>query len=190
MKLILASASPQRRDLLAAAGYRFEVLEAEVEEDEVGRPDSIAEANALAKARQVSASLGDPTAVVLGADTVVALEGRAFGKPADEAEAASMLGRLAGQVHLVHTGVAVVHAGRSVSEVATSEVTFRPLDPAEIAGHVASGEWRGRAGGYAIQGAAGAFVESLEGDLDTVIGLPLQLVARLLPGDVQPTSAL
>jgi septum formation protein len=118
------------------------------------------------------------TALVLGADTLVTLDGAILGKPRDAAQAAEYVGRLAGRSHAVVGGIALVRGGALISEaVEVTEVTFRALDPADIEGYVALGEWRGRAGGYAIQGRGAALVRTIAGDYLNVVGLPL---ARLL----------
>jgi septum formation protein len=121
--------------------------------------------------------------LVIGCDTEVALDGRALGKPADEAQAREFLGRLAGRSHEVLSGLALVGPGEGQSRegVASSTVTFRELSDSEIETYVASGEWRDRAGGYAIQGKGGQLAERVEGDLDNVIGLPVELLLKLAP---------
>ena len=186
MDLILASASPQRRTLLGEAGYRFKVVPADVPEIAEGpEPVHIALLNAEAKARAVASDLG-PDVAVLGADTVVDAGGVPLGQPADEAEAASFLRLLSGTQHEVHTGVCVVHAEGERSGVASVRVRFRQLSDVDIASYVDRGEWKGRAGGYAIQETGDAFVEAIEGDFDCCVGLPMRLVAELLPESVQP----
>jgi septum formation protein len=119
---------------------------------------------------------------ILGADTVIDLDGELLGKPADADDARRMLARLSGRTHEVHTGVALVHrpSGLVAEDVATSSVTFRPLAPAEIEASIESGEPFGKAGGYAIQGGAARFVARLDGELDNVVGLPLSLVRELV----------
>lgn len=195
--LVLASASPRRRDLLTRMGHRFSVVAADV--DESPRPGESAvdlvRRLALAKAEAVAADRDD--VVVIGADTVVEVDGDVLGKPADDAEAAAMLGRLAGRTHRVVTGVAVLRrsarpvppvgsaasAGSSaavtvVAEV--TEVTFGPLSAVDIAGYVATGEPRDKAGAYAIQGIGGQFVASITGNYDNVVGLPTHRLRLLL----------
>lgn len=187
MALVLASASPQRRDLLIAAGYDFTTLTSGSPEVEQGDPELVALANATAKAEAVAAGLAD-SEVVLAADTVVSRDGRLFGKPRDRDEAEEMLASLSSGAHLVHTGVAVAHAGGTRSGADATEVIFKELSAAGIAAHVALGEWEGRAGGYAIQESGADLVASVNGRIDTVIGLPMALVAELLPEGVQPQS--
>lgn len=190
MRLILASASPQRQRLLEEAGYRFETLPSDADELESGlEPAQLAVHNASLKARSVAEGLQH--AVVVGSDTVVALDGNPFGKPANERHAAAMLSALAGREHMVHSAIAVVTCDgdgikTEVSGVATTVVRFSPLSACQIDAHLALGEWRGRAGGYAIQESGHEIVESIEGDLDTVIGIPMALLAEMLPVAVQP----
>jgi septum formation protein len=186
LDLILASASPQRRKLLGEAGYGFEVVPADVPEIAEGpEPVLIALLNAEAKARAVASKSGSQV-VVLGADTVVDVDGMPLGQPADETEAANFLRLLSGTQHQVHTGVCVVHAEGERSGVASVRISFRELTDQDIAEYVELGEWRGRAGGYAIQETGDTFVSSVEGDFDCCVGLPMRLVVELLPESVQP----
>jgi septum formation protein len=173
--VILASASPQRRAILAQVGIPFEVRPANVEEETAGDPAAVAEANARRKAEAVGGDL------VLGADTIVALDGAILGKPRDAGQAREYVGRLNGRTHAVVGGIALVEAGRTTTAVETTNVTFRAVDAATLDWYVATGEWQGRAGGYAIQGAGAALVAGIEGDYLNVVGLPL---ARLL--DLKP----
>ena len=180
MKLILASRSPQRRALLRGLGVRFTVRQPRFEETEQGDPSQVALANALGKARSVVRRDGE---IVLGVDTVVALDGRIYGKPADEAQARATLEALSGATHTVFSGVALVGpSAEPRTAVAATAVTFRPLGAAAIESYLATGEWQGRAGGYAIQGAGAALVLSLDGDDTNVIGLPLPTLLSLWPG--------
>ena len=188
-RLILASASPRRSQLLSEAGISFDVQISGVDEsyDSFERPEEVAEGLSLRKARAVAALLQGEDALVLGADTVVALsvEGawRLLGKPAGAVEAEEMLSQLSGSKHAVITGVSVIDAA-TAAELTSSEctwVTMREITPMEVKGYVASGEWEDKAGGYAIQETADAFVSSLEGGgFDNVVGLPIGLVRRLL----------
>jgi len=181
-RLVLASASPRRRELLAELGEPFEIRPADADERPLPgeKPEAMVIRLALAKAR-AAAGEGE---VALGADTVVALGDEIFGKPASADEASAMLGRLSGRVHDVWTGVALVerererHRERACAE--RSRVAFRALDAEEIAAYVASGEPLDRAGAYAIQGGAAGFVESLEGSWSNVVGLPVERVRELL----------
>jgi septum formation protein len=180
-RLILASASPRRRELLARLGLPFEARA--MAADETPRPgespvDLVARL-ALVKARAVDA----PGALVVGADTVVALDGEILGKPLDAADAARMLRALSGRAHEVWTGVAVVRDGAEPLTLETTcrtRVVFRELDAREIDDYVASGEPLDKAGAYAIQGGAARFVERCEGDYENVVGLPLAATAALL----------
>jgi septum formation protein len=174
-KLILASASPQRRAILTQAGVRFEVMPAGVEEESSGDPRQVAAENARRKASAV------PGALVLGADTLVAVDGAILGKPRDAAQAREYVARLAGRTHEVVGGVAVARDGAVVAEhLEVTRVEFRPLTPPQVAEYVATGEWEGRAGGYAIQGRGAPLVRRIEGDYFNVVGLPVAAVFDLL----------
>ena len=173
--MVLASRSPQRKALLEQLGVDFRVEPAAVEELREGDPREVVVENALRKARAVDG------ARVLGADTEVVLGCELLGKPRDEAEAETFLRRLAGRGHEVMSGLALRTADGERSEVAVTQVRFRGLTEREIAWYLASGEWRERAGGYAIQGRGAALVESIEGDYWNVVGLPLPALLRLMP---------
>jgi septum formation protein len=154
----------------------FEVVPTGVEELTAGDPRAVAAENARRKALAVAGEL------VLGADTLVTLDGAILGKPRDAAEAAEYVGRLAGRTHEVVGGIALARDGAVVAEaVEVTEVTFRALDDAEVAAYVALGEWEGRAGGYAIQGRGAALVRAIAGDYLNVVGLPLARLLDLLP---------
>jgi len=176
--LVLASASPQRRAILAQVGVPFRVAPAGVDELMDGAPAAVAAENARRKALA-----GDhDDALVLGADTIVAVDGDVLGKPADAAQAVAYVARLAGRAHQVVGGIALARGGAVVAEaVVVTEVVFRALEPAEVEAYVALGEWEGRAGGYAIQGAGAALVRSVSGDYLNVVGLPLARLLDLLP---------
>lgn len=182
-RLILGSASPRRRELLAALGVAFEVRASDVDEQPDGSaPAQLAETLALRKARAV-AGAGDAATsgdAVLGADTIVVLDGEMLGKPAGDNEAASMLRALRVREHEVVTGVAVVAGDRSATEHIVSRVTMREYTDAEVATYVAGGSPLDKAGAYAIQDRDFAPVERLDGCECSVIGLPLWNVARLL----------
>jgi len=181
-KLILASASPRRRELLAELGVPFEVRPADADERPLPgeKPEAMVIRLALAKAR-AAAGEGE---IALGADTVVALGDEIFGKPSGAAEAAAMLERLSGRSHDVWTGVALVarsaDAQRERACAERSRVVFHELAAEEIAGYVDSGEPLDRAGAYAIQGGAAGFVAGLEGSWSNVVGLPVERVRELL----------
>jgi septum formation protein len=178
-RLVLASASPRRTALLLAAGYDFEVRPSGVPEPPYAGGDPAAYAEALARAKAGGPVSADE--VVVGADTIVVLDGAVLGKPADRGDAAAMLRTLAGRTHRVVTAVAVRDGGIVRSGHAATGVTFRQLTESEIADYVATGEPLDKAGGYAYQGGAGAFVTRLDGEADTVIGLSIRLLDDLLP---------
>jgi septum formation protein len=181
--LVLASGSPRRADLLAAAGIPFE-RGAPPDIDETPPPGlaprEVARALALAKARTAAARA--PGRTVLAADTVVALGTELLGKPGTAAEALRMLGRLQGREHEVHTGVALVRGAAEACDVASARVRVDALGERARRDYVATGEPLDKAGGYALQGRAAAFVRVVEGAPDTVVGLPIALLRRLLAG--------
>jgi len=191
-RIVLASASPRRRELLAAAGLAFEVRPADVDESLPPGTDPEAGAVRLARDKACAAArcLGAVDALVLAADTIVALEDpagsgewRLLGKPADAGEARAMLRSLSGSRHAVVTGVAALRTRDGVVESGSERtwVTMRAIEPEEIEAYVRSGEWEGKAGGYAIQETADRFVTRLEeGGLDNVVGLPVRLALELL----------
>ncbi len=185
MRLVLASASPRRSELLRAAGQTFDVRASDVAEDLPAgiSPEDGAVLLAERKARAVAAELAGTDAIVLGADTIVTIESSLLGKPADADEARSMLRRLSASRHAVVTGVCAVRVrdGAALRACERTFVTMRAIAPAEIEAYVASREWEGKAGGYAIQETADRFVVRLEeGGFDNVVGLPVALVLGLL----------
>ena len=180
VQLLLASASPRRAGLLAAAGFSFDVVPADV--DEQVRPDEDPEAHVLRLARakvQAVPAVGHDS-VILGADTVVVVDGEILGKPADDRHAASMLRRLSGRSHEVLTGVVVRRGEREESGVERTSVRFLPLSDQEIARYISTGEASDKAGAYGAQGLASRFVERIDGSYTNVVGLPVPLVCRLL----------
>jgi septum formation protein len=179
-RLVLASGSPQRRAILEALGVQFEVRVSSVEEADEGPGAVVARENALRKALAVQGSAEE---VVLGVDTVVATDLELWGKPPNADAAAETLRGLSGRTHSVISGFALVGPEGVLAGDDTTLVAFRELDEATIAWYVASGEWEGRAGGYAIQGRGGALVRRIEGDYLNVVGLP---VAALLDAGVLP----
>ncbi|MGA3224676.1 MAG: Maf family protein [Acidobacteriaceae bacterium] len=188
--LILASASPRRRELLTQAGYRFQVEASSVAESRRPGEDAIRFATRLAreKAEEVFArhQSSAERVTVLGADTVVVCDGEVMGKPADAAEATRMLLLLSGRTHQVVTGVAVVWAPGSAEVAAElTQVTMRTLSPQEVSDYVAGGEPMDKAGAYAIQGYAGRWIPRISGCYFNVVGLPLALVTSLLEGAQQ-----
>src|SRR4051794_11005631 len=164
MRLTLASASPQRRAILEQLGIEFEVQPSDVEELTEGDPREVVLENALRKARAVEGP------AVLACDTEVNVDGVVFGKPADAAEARTMLDQLSGRVHEVLGGIVLRRDGEELTAVASTMVHFRRLDANEVQEYVATGEWKGRAGGYAIQGRGAALVEKIDGDFWNVVG--------------------
>ena len=185
MGLILASASPQRRAILGQLGIAFSVRVPAVDELEEGPPREVAVENACRKAAAV-ASDARPESLVLGVDTVVAIGERIYGKPADAAAAGVTLRALSGARHAVVSGMCVVAGGGCKTAAATTFVRFRALDDALVTWYVGSGEWRERAGGYAIQGRGAALVTAIEGDYSNVVGLPVATLLDLAPGLLFP----
>ncbi len=178
--LILASASPRRRELLAQAGYMFEVVPAHIDETQHANEDPAAYVARLAleKARAIHAQ--HPDAIVLGADTTVVLNGEVLNKPADLAEAEHMLRSLSGQTHQVHTGIAVVSSSAQRSHVETTNVIFAPIPEEDLAAYLATGDSLDKAGAYGIQGYAARWIPRIEGDYFNVMGLPVAATVRLL----------
>jgi septum formation protein len=172
-RLVLASASPRRKEMLEAIGLRPEIVPAEIDESRRDDEEPIAYARRLAgeKAQAVAATrAGRP---VLGADTIVCVEETVLGKPRDAEDARAMLQRLANRSHRVITAYQIVLGAAARGRAVETEVRFRALSPAELEGYIGSREWDGKAGGYAIQGIAGAFVRSVHGSYTNVVGLPL-----------------
>ena len=178
-RLILASRSPQRSAILERIGIRCEVRPPDAAELTAGIATETALENAIRKARVVERADGED---VLAADTVVELDGLLYHKPADEREARATLATLSGRTHNVHTGIALLLAdGEARSAVASTAVTFRPLTHEVIELCVASGQWRGRAGGYAIQGLGALLVTEVRGEYENVVGLPVATLIDLWP---------
>ena len=182
-ELVLASASPRRIELLALVGITPDRVEpADIDETPLKDETPLRLAARLAAAKAEAVAARSPDAVVLAADTVVAVGRRLLEKAADEAEAVRFLKLLSGRNHRVFTGVAVAAGGTVRRRVVDTRVSFKVLSDAEIAAYVASGEWRGKAGAYGIQGRAGAFVTRLVGSYPAVMGLPLFESVNLLNG--------
>jgi septum formation protein len=181
--VILASASPRRRELLAALGLRVLVMPTSVDESAAPgiAPAELAELHARTKADAALARIGKN--VMIAADTVVDLDGKAFGKPSDPLHARSMLSALSGREHLVHTAFVVVDGatGERLERRSSTRVRFVPLGSDEIDAYVATGEPLDKAGAYGIQGRGAALIESIDGDFYTVMGFPLGLFVRSLP---------
>jgi septum formation protein len=178
--LLLASTSPQRRTILEQLRIPFDVVVPDYEEHDQPEADPVelVKEHALGKARSVADRAdGRP---VLGVDTAVVLGDKVYGKPTSAEAAAEMLHALGGETHRVVSGLALLTPGWELVEHVETRVTFRPLTPRDVAGYIASGEWEGRAGAYAIQGLGAALVQSIEGDYLNVVGLPAALLVRLL----------
>ena len=181
---MLASRSPQRKAILEQLGVDFVVEPADVPEKTTGNPRSLVIENALKKARAVEG------ARVLGVDTEVHLDGRIFGKPGTQEEAELLLRRLSGRVHEVWGGIALIEGSSERTAAAVTRVRFRLIEAPLMNWYLESGEWRDRAGGYAIQGRGAAFVESIEGDFWNVVGLPVPLLLDLAPGLLQSAQSV
>lgn len=185
-RIILASASPRRRDLLTQAGYRFEVVPSDVDESafegSAAGPREHTETLALAKARSVARRY--PDALVIGADTIADYDGRIIGKAADAREAEAITRKLFSKPHKVITGLALVRL-RDNTQIVRSDVTTvypRKMTEGQIARHIAGGSWEGKAGAYAIQETGDEFVDHIDGSLTNVMGLPMELLGSLLDG--------
>jgi septum formation protein len=178
--LLLASTSPQRRAILEQLRIPFDVVAPRYEEHDPpdADPTELVRRHAVAKARSVLDDAGGRP--VLGVDTTVALDGRVYAKARDAGHAEAMLEALSGRTHAVISGVALVTPAWEVVDDATTLVTFRSLSPRDLASYVASDEWEGRAGAYAIQGRGAGLVERVEGDYANVVGLPVATLVRLL----------
>jgi septum formation protein len=182
MQLVLASSSPRRKELLALLGLSFEVCASEFPEHPMVGWSPLEQAKRFAREKSRCVAMVRPQDFILGSDTVIELDGQLLGKPLDLADARSMLSRLAGRCHHVHTAVSVCHHELGVDriEVATTHVIMKANVERAYSQYLASQESLGKAGAYAIQGLGGELVEQIEGDYTTVVGLPLKLVAGLL----------
>jgi septum formation protein len=184
MKIILASGSPRRAELLRQIGVPFQQLPVDI--DEALKPDETPVEHVVRLAREkalAGAELAQQREIhlpVLGADTIIELDAEVMGKPTDDAHARAMLQTLSGRTHHVHTAVCLICDERQISALSTSAVEFAPLNPVQIERYVASGESLDKAGGYAIQGAAAQFIKALHGSFSGVMGLPLYETAELL----------
>jgi len=178
--LLLASRSPQRRAILEQLGIPFDVVEPHYEEraPELADAADVVCEHARGKARSVATGAGDRP--VLGVDTEVVLQGQIFGKPADATDAEQMLEQLSGKTHVVMSGLCLLTPGWEVVDCEGTRVTFRDLTPRDLGTYVATREWEGRAGAYAIQGRGAALIKRIEGDYLNVVGLPGSLLVRLL----------
>lgn len=179
-RIILASTSPRRRELLARMGYEFSCDAPDVDENVEGRADEIVALLARRKAHAAAEKYA--AGVVIASDTLVSLDGKGLGKPVDAEDAARMLRALSGREHEVFTGVCMIDAetGREETRVARTGVTFREVTAKEIAEYVSGGEPMDKAGAYAIQGGAGKFVAALDGTFENVMGFPVDVVEEML----------
>ena len=177
-RVILASQSPRRRELLTLIGVAHEVRPSDI--DETYLSGEVPHAHAERLARGKASALHAPDCVVIGSDTIVVVDGDVLGKPKDAADAARMLRRLSGRSHTVITAVAVAWQGRLESEVEEVDVTFHPMSDAEIDAYIRTGEPMDKAGAYGIQGFGATIVERVDGDYFAVMGLPLQRLIRII----------
>lgn len=178
--LILASASPRRRELLAQIGLQFTVITADIDETPLPGEVHTAYTLRLAEAKARAVLMLHPDAIVIGADTTVAVDGELLGKPRDATDAARMLRLLSGRAHQVTTAVALLSSLGTLTAAETTQVVFSPMREDEIAAYVATGEPMDKAGAYAIQGRAAQWIPRIEGDYSNVVGLPLARLAMLL----------
>jgi septum formation protein len=180
LRIILASQSPRRRELLVLIGITHEVMPADLDESVLPNEAPTAHAERLARAKAEVIAGRNTGAVVIGSDTIVVLDGEILGKPRDHDDAAATLRRLSGRTHTVHTAVAVARNGQLVSGVESVEVTFRPLSDEQIETYIATGEPMDKAGAYGIQGYGAVIVERVHGDYFAVMGLALGRLVGLL----------
>jgi septum formation protein len=181
-KLVLASTSPRRAEILRAVGWPFETLAPDVDETRAPDEDAVSYVRRLAQAKAKAAARRLKAGLVLGADTVVVIEGEILGQPRDAEDARRMLRLLSGQWHEVVTGVALLRAGEEKHYIVDHESTrvrFSHLSDAEIDWYTATGEPMGKAGAYAVQGRAALFIEEIQGDYFNVVGLPVRLLYKL-----------
>ncbi|HEY2896894.1 MAG TPA: Maf family protein [Gemmatimonadaceae bacterium] len=179
-RVILASASPRRRELLALVGIPHQVEPADIDESYREGEEAAEHAERLAREKATTILSRNPDAIVIAADTIVLIEGLVLGKPRDEADAERMLAMLAGQTHVVLTAVAVAHGERMRSGVESVRVTFRPLTRARIRAYIATREPMDKAGSYGIQGYGATLIERIDGDYFAVMGLALARMIDLL----------
>ena len=179
-RVILASASPRRRELLDLVGIAYDVVPADIDETYRDGEEAAAHAERLAREKGATIAARNPDAVVISADTIVVVDGLVLGKPRDESDAARMLSMLGGQTHVVLTAVAATYRGQMRSGVESVRVTFRSLDRERIGAYIATAEPMDKAGAYGIQGFGATLVERIDGDYFAVMGLPLARMVDLL----------
>ncbi|MCL2767485.1 MAG: Maf family protein [Synergistaceae bacterium] len=179
MKIILASESPRRRDLLSLIGCKYEAYSPNVDESILeGEPPECA-CGRLSAAKAEKARLLFADALIIAADTLVTIDNDVFGKPCNSDEARVMLNKLNGREHKVITGLTIIFMGKTITETETTIVCFRKLSENDMEAYISTGEFQGKAGAYAIQGYASLFVERIDGDYFNVVGLPLQRLSRM-----------
>jgi septum formation protein len=179
-KLILASSSPRRKEILDAAGWPYEAVVAGIDESLKPNEDPATYVQRLARSKAEAVAARLPSGLVLGADTTVVIHNEILGQPVDDQDTRRMLSLLSGKWHEVLTGVAVIRVGGETRvDYETTRVRFAEMDDAEIDWYIATGEARGKAGAYGIQGAAGLFIEEIQGDYFNIVGLPIRLVYEL-----------
>jgi septum formation protein len=196
VRVVLASGSPRRRELLNMIGVGHEIMPADIDERYFPGEDPPAHAERLAREKAAAVALRAGNSLIIAADTIVVVDGDVLGKPRDRADAAEMLRRLAGRSHTVHTAVAVRYGGSEASAVESPSVTFRPLDAEFIEAYIATGEPMDKAGSYGIQGFGATLVSRVEGDFFAVMGLPLHRTMQLVEsvgliyrfGGLQPSA--
>lgn len=190
MRMILASASPRRQELLRLIAEEFEIIVSAVDETLDGDWLPEAAVEELARRKALAVSAANPDALVIGSDTVVAVDGEILGKPMDEADAANMLRRLSGRSHTVYTGVALADADGCYSFVEHTDVAFISLSEEQIAAYIASGEPMDKAGAYGIQERGALFVSGIQGDFYTVMGLPVCRLAQEIAQRIKITDKM
>ncbi|QMV18820.1 septum formation inhibitor Maf [Granulicella sp. 5B5] len=187
-RLILASQSPRRRELLTQAGFTFDILPADIDETRLPNEDPATYVQRLALEKARTLQTRHPHATILGADTTVVLNGTVLNKPTDIADAERMLRALSGNTHQVHTGVAVVSPTKQLQHLETTSVFLTPIPEADLAHYLATGDSLDKAGAYGIQGYASRWVRRIEGDYFNVMGLPIATTVALLNQVVEKTS--
>jgi septum formation protein len=180
MPIVLASASPRRRELMQQIGLDFTVVTADIDETPIAGEDHLIYTVRLAEAKARAVLALHPEAVVIGADTIVTVDGLLLGKPRDAADAERMLSLLQGRAHAVTTGIAVLTQDRTITAAETTEVFFAPMTQDEVRRYIATGEPMDKAGAYAIQGRAAQWIPRIVGDYSNVVGLPLARLAEML----------
>ncbi len=180
--VILASKSPRRYELLSMLGYNITVVVSDVDEDAIHAPapSSLASLLAHTKAQAIASEIENISLPIIAADTLVEINGEILGKPKNEADARRMLKLLSGNIHYVHTGISVIYGGKEINLTDSAKVFFREIDEYELESYIQSGEPFDKAGAYGIQGKAGAFVERIEGDFFSIMGLPVCAVTKAL----------